>query len=424
MKMGSRRAASGFEPRGGILVLDLSYTFADLEGREAFHTVESHNLSGFYKAVWLCHPFEDATLRDGRAQDQSISVRSPSPSTHFVSVTAGLAHRPVMRLVVSQVRLFMYLRKLIRREKIVMIKATDPFYLGALGWLLGRSTATPLIIRIGGDYDAFHHTLGKPVMPRLLRYVWLERALQRFTLSRAQGVVAANERYRDYAVTNGADGETTVVVSYGVLLDPQFFERPESVKMPKPPWDGLASSTRQSVVCISRLEPVKQVEEVIAAFAEIVRARPQTQLILIGEGSLDDYLKKQTSVLGIEDRVLLAGSRAQSWVHQALLHADVVLSALSGRALSEACLSEAPVVAYDQDWQSELIIEAKTGRLIDNGNFTEMARAALELLEDSPSARRLGRAAREHALSQLDRGVDRGKERQLAESLLGSTPEP
>jgi len=72
-----------------------------------------------------------------------------------------------------------------------------------------------------------------------------------------------------------------------------------------------------------------------------------------------------------------------------------------GRALVEACLAARPIVAYDYDWQREIIRHEMTGMLVSNGDWQKMCRAALWLLDHPASAQHLGKAARKSALEMM-----------------------
>ena len=82
--------------------------------------------------------------------------------------------------------------------------------------------------------------------------------------------------------------------------------------------------------------------------------------------------------------------------------AAVVVSPHTGRALTEAALAAAPVVAYDVDWQSELIEDCSTGVLVPHGDVAALADGVAALLADADRAKRLGQALRARALDMLD----------------------
>jgi glycosyltransferase involved in cell wall biosynthesis len=82
--------------------------------------------------------------------------------------------------------------------------------------------------------------------------------------------------------------------------------------------------------------------------------------------------------------------------------ANVVISPFMGRALTEASLSGVPVVAYDIEWQSEIIKTGKTGELIEYRNWQAMANATVKFLSDQEYARRVGENARLNTLEMMD----------------------
>src|SRR4029078_12896713 len=82
--------------------------------------------------------------------------------------------------------------------------------------------------------------------------------------------------------------------------------------------------------------------------------------------------------------------------------AGVVVSPHTGRALSEAALGAAPIVAYDVDWQGANGETGVTGILVPQGDVQGLAKAAATLLADPRHAKQLGRNIRERALGLLD----------------------
>jgi glycosyltransferase involved in cell wall biosynthesis len=106
--------------------------------------------------------------------------------------------------------------------------------------------------------------------------------------------------------------------------------------------------------------------------------------------------------LGVGDRLVMAGSRSQEWLAQVLPSAAVHVCPQAGRALSEAALAAVPTVAYDIDWQSELIETGKTGILVDYRDLPALASATKQLLDDPSSAKILGVNLRSRALEMLN----------------------
>jgi len=98
--------------------------------------------------------------------------------------------------------------------------------------------------------------------------------------------------------------EQWAVVHSGVDFKPPAF--------PAHKRDLDISSDELAIGTVARLEPVKGVEHLISAAALLVRRLPAVKLkfVIIGGGDLDAKLRSQAATLGIQDRVVFTGFRA------------------------------------------------------------------------------------------------------------------
>jgi len=69
----------------------------------------------------------------------------------------------------------------------------------------------------------------------------------------------------------------------------------------------LASASRRQVICIARLEPVKNHDLLIRAWKSVCDKLSDCDLVLVGEGTLKAQLEGLVTELGIADRVVFAG---------------------------------------------------------------------------------------------------------------------
>ena len=102
----------------------------------------------------------------------------------------------MLNFAMSQCALLVELGRLIRRERINVIRASDPFYLGLLGLILARSNHLPLVVRLIANYDMSFYSDGRPAYPRLFRTRAIEQQVGRFILRHADLVAAGNEDIR------------------------------------------------------------------------------------------------------------------------------------------------------------------------------------------------------------------------------------
>ena len=141
---------------------------------------------------------------------------------------------------------------------------------------------------------------------------------------------------------------------------------------------------------------------------------------MAGDGSLLKKLSEQARELGVENHTIFCGNKDQEWLVSIIPLAAVVLSPHTGLALLEVALGESPIVAYDVDWQSELVESGLTGELVPHHAWEEMADRVDRLLADPQNARSMGEAARKRALKMMNPAMLDQHERNTYMKLLSN----
>lgn len=391
-----------------LLILDASYTFEMIRERELEDSVTCRDLDGFFEHVWTVHPFatlltsESWTPRYGRPVAHTLNDRHTFIEGK-VGRSAWLKHLVFPNFLIGQVSIFLSLVGLIRREGVTAIRAGDPLYIGLFGWALARITRRPFVLRVGGNNDKMFETTGRPLLPRLFRTRRVEKLVERFVFPRADLVAGANQDNLDFALANGAVPERATLFRYGNLIDKRHLAPPAQ----RPCADNLLAllglTARDGfLLYIGRLEPVKHPDAVVRVLASAVKAGHDVKALLVGDGSQRAALEALAVDLGVADRLVMPGNKDQGFLSLVIPRAAVVVSPHTGRALSEAALGEAPVVAYDVDWQGELIETGQTGILVSHGDVEALSQAALRLLGDRALATACGANLRHRAQEMLD----------------------
>ncbi len=320
-----------------------------------------------------------------------------------------------MNLLLAQVLLLVRLRGLMRRERVSLVAAADPFYTGVLGLGLARLQRVPFAVFINANYEASYRATGTLAYPRLLRWHRLERALARFVLARTDLVTVGSADNLDYVLASGGRAERIAFVPSGDLIARVHWQDPPA--RPSVAEEiGLAS--RPYIVFVGRLEPAKHPEDVLAALADLCEAAPDLIAVLVGDGSMRPALERMAGDLGLVDRVKLVGTRSQSWIARVMANAAVNVCPLSGLALVEAALSGTPTVAYDIEWHGEFLENGRTGMLVPYRDTKALARAIVRLLDDPRMARDMGQAGRIQALAGMDREAAFSAKRAAYERVL------
>ncbi len=252
---------------------------------------------------------------------------------------------------------------------------------------------TPLIISEHGIYlrerylALGSHQFSHPVRAIMLRFY------KHLTWAGYQiaGCIAPGSEYnRQWLEANGANPERIHPVYNGVDVG-SFIAPAVEPEVPTLVWLG-------------RIDPLKDVETLIRAFANVRAAIPTARLRIFGGASAEnrDYLER---CIALRDSLGLAGSavfegRVDSVVEAYHAGHVVLLSSISEGfpyTLIEAMASGMPTVATDVGGVREATGDA--GLIVPPRNPRAMAEACLQLLSNASLRRSIGNAARNRILS-------------------------
>lgn len=229
---------------------------------------------------------------------------------------------------------------------------------GLLGALSGRRplavTAWGSDLLLAGDHDPFR------------------RARARFVLRRADLVLADAGNLAHAARALGAPAERVHMVPWGVDLA-RF--RAGTAREP-----GLLLSTRMH-------EPVYDLDTLIAGVAPVLARRPETRLVVAGDGSLRAAHERQAARLLPAGRWEFVGMQTPASLAGWLARAGVFLSAArsdsTSLSLLEAMAAGAVPVVTDIEGNREWVTDGEGARLFPPGDPAALA-GALERALGSP----------------------------------------
>jgi glycosyltransferase involved in cell wall biosynthesis len=188
----------------------------------------------------------------------------------------------------------------------------------------------------------------------------------------------------------------------------------------------------QRLLFAGRVSPEKGVHVLLNAFKKVVELYPEAQLEIVGsqwqlpyefyvalsddsktsdlasfyKGSSSlsyfNHLQRQCLSLDIAKNVTFTGFSPHRQVVNNYRGADVLVCCSYNEAfcmpISEAMASELPVVATRVGGIPEIVIDRKTGLLVELGDDSELADAILRLISDDDLRKSLGKAARKRVV--------------------------
>lgn len=228
-------------------------------------------------------------------------------------------------------------------------------------------------------------------------------------LQRRPAALVANSWWTARRYGLGEDARTTVVHP-GVEVDVV-------------PSDGAGLRRRLGiepgdllVAQVGRLVRWKGHETFLRAAARIARALPAARFAVVGGTSEEDAgrgggaayareLERAAAALGLAGRCVFTGHQAA--MRDVYAGIDLLVHCPTrpepfGRALVEAMAAGVPVVAADDGGPREIVEQGVTGLLVSPGTAEPLAAVVIDLLEDAPRRRAMGRAGRRRARECFD----------------------
>ena len=241
-----------------------------------------------------------------------------------------------------------------------------------------------------------HPPFGWPVKDLYLRFLSRVCAVG---YQEAEVITPGNVYNKRWEEELGADGDRVRTVYNGVNPDdfPVLTDEPE---VPTISWVG-------------RIDPIKDLETLLRAFALVVAEMPEARLRIFGQPprGREAYLERCQAVatdLGINDSIAFEGRIPNIRDAYAAGHVVVLCSISEGfpYSLIEAMTCGRPCVATDVGGVSEAL-SAEAGIVVPPRHPAELAAACLKLLRDPELRASLGTTARKRALEHftVDRAV-------------------
>lgn len=174
----------------------------------------------------------------------------------------------------------------------------------------------------------------------------------------------------------------------------------------------LGRSAVPIILHVARLVEAKGTRDLIAAFAELVRRRPEAELHIVGEGPLEGELRAQADSLGVGTAVHFLGARPHAEVLKLISTCWVLASpsvtARSGESeglptvLLEAAACCVPVVGTWHNGIPEVVVDGVTGFLCPEHAVGALSERLSAVLGDDDLRTRMGHAARLRAEQHFD----------------------
>lgn len=247
---------------------------------------------------------------------------------------------------------------------------------------------------------------------------------ERWTLLRADRVLAVSTALRDYVVSQGAAPERVDVLPNGV--DSLLFKPDPPNLTVKARW-GLEDGPLLGFV--GGLRPWHDVMILPALLERLVARYPTLRLVIAGDGPLRGELERSLRERGLRERVVFTGLLAHEEIAALICQFDVALAPYSRLThlfyysplkIFEYMACGAAVVAAGLGQIVDIVRDGQTGLLYPPGDLDALTAACDRLLSDPGLRRRLGQAGAKDILGKYTWDHNAVRVTDMASSLIAA----
>ncbi|HUK96789.1 MAG TPA: glycosyltransferase [Gaiellaceae bacterium] len=297
------------------------------------------------------------------------------------------------------------------RELIAIIRAERPDVLHTHTAKAGGTGRVAALLTRGARPDVVVHTYHGHVLRGYFGrgketfYRTLERVLAHAT----DRLIAVSEEVRDDLVSLGvAPRSKFVVIPYGFDLSART--NGTEADRARIRADLGADETTFVVGWVGRLTAIKRPLDLVRVLAALVAEGTDARLCIVGDGPEREAVEALAALLGVADRLHVAGYRERLGEWYAAFDAFCLTSANEGTPVAaiEALAAGRPVVATRVGGTPAVVEEGLSGYLADEGDVATLAARLAGLAADPAVRARMAAdgAARMHELYGEERMVD------------------
>jgi len=243
------------------------------------------------------------------------------------------------------------------------------------------------------------------------------KIIDSIVLSRFDQVIAVSDVLKNEMLSKGIKPERVAVIDNGINVN---FEGSSTVR--NSIRNELGFSEKHLVIgCVASLTYEKAHVDLIAAFAQLYKTVPESRLVIVGSGFLDNELWSLTATLGLEDSVVFTGYRQDARELYVAFDVFALVSHSEGlpMAMLEAMAASLPVVVSAVGAIPVVINSQDKGLLITPGDISGISDSFIKLARDPALRETLGRNARNEVVTNYSVNRMTRDYEQLYEKVIG-----
>jgi glycosyltransferase involved in cell wall biosynthesis len=302
--------------------------------------------------------------------------------------------------------------KICRENKIDIIQAQDPVFMGVIGLLLKRKYKIVLNTIVYGcnPYDKYW------VNEKKLNLILAPIAKN--VLKNSDGIQVDGLKVLNSLKRNGLDS-SKIFYKPVIPKSINLFKEADGNRVRK---QLLKEGENKLLLFVGRLSLQKNIPFLIACFQDIAKKFLSVRLVIIGEGEEEKKLKDFSGKLGLEDKITWIKSLPYAKIPEYFKACDVFLlpSLYEGfpKVLMEATMSGKPIISTDISGTEEVVMEGESGFIIPQGGREKFVEKTLFLLRNEKTTEKMGKRAQEIITEKFDPDKTRLEQINIWEKLI------
>lgn len=277
-----------------------------------------------------------------------------------------------------------------------VIRANDPYYLGLIGLFYSKLFNIPFCVSVHSDYQKCFLSDGFTFTILGSRYLPLK--IEKYIFNKTMMILPISQYLKNVIIgMHGIDDQKIKVIYHGLDFDK---------------FDGVVYSdirkkfginqNKKIISYVARLSKEKNSLDLLLIATNLNKIRNDWIMIIAGDGLervfMENYIQEhglaeQVKFLGFQDREIIVNLRKQSFM---------AICLFDGHSLIEACAAKRPVLGYDTEWHKELILDGKTGFLVQENDINGAVSKINSLLDNIELSDNMGILARNEAYNKLN----------------------
>ncbi len=286
------------------------------------------------------------------------------------------------------IHLIWNLVEITKYERVNLIRANDPYWMGFLGLIVKKITRLPLCVSIHSNSDQLYKLKGPGNSYTFFGFKYPAVLLSRLVMCHADMVLPIRESLAEWAKKNGANPDSIRVIPHGV----DFSKYNQIDKLGD--WLPDHAKDKQIIGFVGRLSKENYVHQLPEIIEKLSNKRDDFIFVIAGGGELGPMLESAMADSPLLSKHMrLLGFQTQEKCFDLQGKSALCLCLMGGYSLIEACAASSPVISYNVEWHYELVINDRTGFLIDENDMDKVTEAIDLLLSNQRLATQMGKNA-------------------------------